>query len=226
MEATAEVLHLSPSADFLTELISLWEDKCKYVPIEIEQEIFTLSLFVEFFQEDKYACCDLLDENLYENWFLRYLPNGLIKQDFAYAINRIIDQVRINQKGENAVRNSFKKEKEIPSFFFISQHYGYGNSLNLNYFDRLAQFRCLYISLKAMIYKLKNNEFPKKLEDLNLGQNVTDPFTGENLKIHENNEEYIVYSVGRSMVDEKGRLLNHRYGDKYHNVGIAINKGE
>ena len=218
LHALQEVINWKLPLDTLEKLASILKDKCQYTPMKIESDLLVINSCIDGFQNSNSTLLEEMDVSLPSYIHEMCLPDGLIKQDFAHLLHRVMDQAKINRQGEEAVRKSFKNEKPIPVSHFISREYNY-KIMNFKYFDRLALTRATYIALKVLIYKAKHKTYPENMHDLQLDKHIVDPYTGNSFKINETRDKYIIYSTGRSFQDQGGKNLNQYY-PKYGNIGV------
>ena len=72
-----------------------------------------------------------------------------------------------------------------------------------------AIVRCTVVAIAVQRYRLANNKLPTSLDDLApsyVDSVPIDPFTGNKLLYHFDEESYIVYSTGINRLDDNGNL--------------------
>jgi hypothetical protein len=89
----------------------------------------------------------------------------------------------------------------------------------------LAFLRCAIIAVSVELYRLANQRWPDKLDDLTpqyLSKVPLDPFDGQPLRYRRLKDGVIIYSVGEDGKDEGGERVRIRAGEPDRNVGFQL----
>jgi hypothetical protein len=139
---------------------------------------------------------------------------GYYEMDFAqflFAMNKIIDLARqpppenlqVDKHFAGAAAASRKKRRNFSALIF-SSYTGVAARENEN----LARLRLAVVALALEQFRIQTGKLPDTLNDLKpsfLAEIPEDPFTGDDLLYRQLPKGYIVYSVGRDLVDDGGK---------------------
>lgn len=106
-------------------------------------------------------------------------------------------------------------EHYINTLIFLSPSAPFYNALE----DGRATIRLIGVLYAIRLHKQKTGQYPKTLQELNLGAMTIDPFTGRPLIYRTDPQKgFQLYSVGANRVDDGGRL-SLQYGSRALFVG-------
>lgn len=87
-----------------------------------------------------------------------------------------------------------------------------------------ARLSSAEIALRLIVYKDKNSEFPETLDELD-EEIPLDPFTGKSFFYRRGGEGFVVYSVGKNLVDDGGYTKRDRHSES-KDVGFRYRYSE
>ncbi|WP_372367992.1 hypothetical protein [Candidatus Uabimicrobium sp. HlEnr_7] len=220
LKAIKMVMNDKISKEILNEFLEISRAQCVYRPLKLESEIMYLRSILTLYQKRKVP--------YFAGMF--FVPSGLLKQDVACGLEKIMHMVLIHKRGEKAVRYSLRskaKEERLSYWYFISNMFLPAlGSVNHSNFSRLAIARCVFTSVQLRLHELRTKQFPTDIEFLvkEFPVCTSDPFTGKSLIYKKNLDECVVYSVGNDMKDGGGAVSGFDYTTRTKDIGISLRK--
>ncbi|BBM85263.1 hypothetical protein [Candidatus Uabimicrobium amorphum] len=215
--AIGHALNYEDDAQTIQQFIEIVKPRCEHSPSNFEGELLLLCSI--FSVTEKETIFDFEDTSALDIPFVNFLPRGFLKQDIAYGLKCILNNVSLNKKGEKAIRLSFGQKEKSNNWYPISMMTTpYFSGINKKDLNCLAVARCVFTALHLRLQQLKSQQVDFTAIQKKYPLHTTDPFTGKSLLNTNTDNGYVIYSVGEDLKNGGGIIT------KRVDTGILLRK--
>lgn len=150
---------------------------------------------------------------------------GILLNSIWYFLATMADSPRLEKETKEELQSYFKYlDAKDSSVFFPTNHYI--DSTIRDYYRIAAKHHNLLLAAAIQAYRMEHQSLPDSLNDLipkYLSEIPVDPFRNfEPVTYLKRDNDFLLYSIGPDLIDQKGEIVSRNYGNGWDSVGDII----